>query len=406
MLFRAFPPAERVRASSILTVPVAFAPAIGPVLGGVLVDTLNWRWVFFVNVPVGALALLYGLLFLHDTDRESVGRFDLLGFALSGIGFAAVMYGVSEGPEKGWRSPDILTPIAIGLVLLAVLIWVELRIRNPLLRLRLFVDRLFRSTTVVIFLAMAAFLGLLYLVALFFQDGMGLSALDSGLSTFPEAIGVMFGAQVASWILYPRLGPRRMMAGGLFGIAVVMLLMTQIDGRADLWQMRVLLFFLGYSMAHNMVPGQAAAFARISPADTGAASTMFNAVRQLGGAVGVAVLTTALTSAGVSHDAPGDLSAYHVAFLVAAGIALSAALVSLTVHDADAVSTFSPRRQLEMAAERDRVAAEVGAEQTSSTLGGRAPVGLRRGGQCGGSSSGTVRRWRTAPTSPLTTGAR
>jgi EmrB/QacA subfamily drug resistance transporter len=365
MLFRAFPPSERVRASSILTVPVAFAPAIGPVLGGVLVDTLDWRWVFFVNVPIGVLAFLYGLLFLHDAERSPVGRFDLLGFALSGIGFAAVMYGVSEGPDKGWSSPGILAPIAVGLVLLIVLVQVELRMTDPLLRLRLFADRLFRSATAVIFIAMAAFLGTLYLVALFFQDGMGLSALDSGLSTFPEAIGVMLGAQVASRLLYPRLGPRRMMAGGLFGITAVMLLMTQVNGPADLWQMRVLLFFLGYAMAHNMVPGQAAAFARISPADTGGASTMFNAVRQLGSAVGVAVLTTALTSAGVRHAAPGDLFAYHLAFVVAAGLALSAGLVALTIHDGDAVSTFDPRRQLARA-ERLRVEAAVGQEAAAS----------------------------------------
>jgi EmrB/QacA subfamily drug resistance transporter len=366
MLFRAFPPAERVRASSILTIPVAFAPAIGPVLGGVLVDTLDWRWVFFVNAPVGALALLYGVLFLRDSERSPVGRFDLPGFLLSGVGFAALMYGVSEGPNKGWGSAGIVAPIVIGLTLLVVLVWYELGRPDPLLRLRLFVDRLFRSTTVVVFLSMAAFLGLLYLVALFFQDGLGLSALDSGLSTFPEAIGVMIGAQVASRVLYPRLGPRRMMAGGLMGIAVVMLLMTQIDGRGDLWQMRVLLFFLGYAMAHNMVPGQAAAFARISPEDTGGASTMFNALRQLGGAVGVAVLTTALTSAGVRTAAPGDLFAYHVAFAVAGAIAIAAASAALTIHDADAASTFDVKRQIAMA-RRSGEAVDAEPKETSLT---------------------------------------
>jgi EmrB/QacA subfamily drug resistance transporter len=100
MLFRVFPPAERVRASSILVVPTALAPALGPVLGGVLVDTLSWRWVFFVNLPIGAFALVFGLVFLDDVEMPAAGRFDLLGFILSGIGFAALMYGVSEGPQQ------------------------------------------------------------------------------------------------------------------------------------------------------------------------------------------------------------------------------------------------------------------------------------------------------------------
>jgi EmrB/QacA subfamily drug resistance transporter len=345
MLFRAFPPQERVRASSIITVPVAFAPAIAPVLGGILVDQLDWRWVFFVNLPIGALAFAYGLVFLRAADLPPVGGFDLRGFVLSGVGFAALMYGVSEGPDKGWSSALIVTTITAGTVLLAALVATQLRTRNPLLNLRLFGDRLFRSTTAGLFLSTAAFLGLLYLVALFFQDGLGLSALNSGLSTFPEAIGVMLGAQVTSRLLYPRLGPRRLMAAGLTGLAVVIILMTQIDDRSDLWAMRVLLFFLGFAIAHNFVPTQAAAFARISPADTGRASTMFNALRQLGGAVGVAALTSALTGAGVRQAARGDVHAYHVAFLVAAGIALTAAAIALTIHDSDAASTLTRARR-------------------------------------------------------------
>jgi EmrB/QacA subfamily drug resistance transporter len=349
MLFRAFPPQERVRASSILVVPTALAPAIGPVLGGVLVDSLSWRWVFFVNLPLGLLAFAYGAVFLRDAELPSAGRFDLPGFLLSGTGFAALMYGVSEGPSKGWGSGQIVGTITVGTLLLVVLIATQLRTREPLLNIRLFGDRLFRSASASLFLATAGFLGVLYLVALFFQDGLGLNALGSGLSTFPEALGVMAGAQVASRVLYPRLGPRRLMVGGLSAVAVVMALMTQIDDRGDLWAMRGLMFLLGYAMAHNFVPAQAAAFARISVGDTGRASTLFNALRQLGGAVGVAVLTSVLTAAGVGNALVAgvgkpDVHPYHVAFLVAAALALVAAVVSLTIHDEDAESTRVRRK--------------------------------------------------------------
>ncbi len=346
MLFRTFPPAERVRASSILIVPTAFAPALGPVLGGLLVTHLSWRWVFYVNLPIGLVAIVFGLLFVREQATESPGRFDLLGFLLSGLGFAGVMYGVSEGPQRGWRDGIVLTAIVAGTVLLVALVVTQLRTREPLLRLRLFTDRLFRSTNIVIFLGTASFLGTLYLSALFFQDGLGLSPLNSGLSTFPEALGVMIGAQSATRVLYPRLGPRRIMAGGLLGVGATIALMTTVDGLDQMWRMRVLMFVLGLFMSHVFVPAQAAAFARISSEDTGRGSTLFNALRQLGGAVGVAVLTTALSAVGIvtatTTGAEPNLAAYHTAFGVAAVLAVAAAFAALTIRDQDAESTRVP----------------------------------------------------------------
>ena len=344
MLFRVFPPEERVRASSILTTPTALAPAIGPVLGGVLVTALSWRWVFFVNLPIGIVALVFGILFVHEEDANAVRQaFDLRGFVLSGLGLGAFMYGVSEGPERGWHTPLVLAAVAVGVVLLGILVRQQLHATAPLLRLNLFRDRLFRSATAVLFVASAGFLGVLYLVALFFQDGLGLSALGSGLSTFPEALGVMVGAQVTSRLLYARIGPRRLMVGGLLGVATAMALLSLVNSTADLWPTRVVMFFLGYSISHMFVSAQAAAFARISSADTGRASTLFNALRQLGGAFGVALLTTAVTlsgdGGGAATTGTTGLHPFHVGFLVAAGLALLAAVIALSVHDGDAVAT-------------------------------------------------------------------
>ncbi len=348
LLFRTFPPSERVRASSILTVPTALAPALGPVLGGLLVTDLSWRWVFFVNVPIGAVALVFGALFLKGGTEHPPGRFDVVGFLLSGVGLGLLMYGVSEGPIKGWGQPEILWTIAGGLVLLVVMVVVELRIDDPLLELRLFTNRLFRTTNVVIVLAMGAFLGTLYVVTLFFQDGRGLSPLAAGLSTFPEAVGVMAGAQIASRLVYPRLGPRRHIAAGLTGVAVAVALMALVGPDTSLWWMRVLMFAMGLFMAQVIVPTQAASFATITPASTGRASTLFNALRQLGGAVGVAVFTTAIVAVGPFHAVDGhqvaNLNAYHLAFLIAGAMALVGVGFALTIHDADAASTMPGRR--------------------------------------------------------------
>jgi EmrB/QacA subfamily drug resistance transporter len=102
MLYRTFPPEERIHAAAILTIPTTFAPALGPVLGGFLTDNFSWRWVFYVNVPIGVLALAFGALFLDQSTEPHPGRFDLTGFVLSGVGLGALMYGISEGPNHGW----------------------------------------------------------------------------------------------------------------------------------------------------------------------------------------------------------------------------------------------------------------------------------------------------------------
>jgi EmrB/QacA subfamily drug resistance transporter len=348
MLFRVFPPAERVRASSILVVPTALAPALGPVIGGLFVTDLSWRWVFYVNVPIGAVAVIFGLVFLADQRPPTVARFDLPGFVVSGLGFGLLMYGVSEGPNIGWASARVLVGIVAGAVLLLAMVIIELRSSHPLLDLRLFGDRLFRSTALVMTLGSIAFLGVLYLLALFFQDALHLSALHAGLSIFPEALGVMTGAQLVTRFAYPALGPRRVMVVGLVVIAAVMCLLSAVDTGTNLWLVRVIVYFLGVGMSGVFLPSQAAAFATIPKVKTGDASTIFNAQRQLGGAIGVAVLTTVITALHPEHLVGGhnvaNLHAYHAGFLVAAGIALLAGVAALTVHDEDAASTIVARR--------------------------------------------------------------
>jgi EmrB/QacA subfamily drug resistance transporter len=364
MLYRAFPPRERIRASAILTVPTTLAPALGPVLGGLLVTDLSWRWVFYVNLPIGAAAFTFGALFVRQSAEPQPGRFDLVGFLLSGAGLGLLMYGVSEGPGLGWSTPSVLATIAAGLVLLAAMVVVELRASEPIVALRLLANRLFRSCNGVMVLASVAFLGTLYAISLYYQDGRGLSALGSGLSTFPEAIGVMAGAQLASRVLYPLLGPRRHIAIGLAGTGTSIGLLSVLTAQSSLWWARLLLFSLGFAMAQVFVPSQAAAFATITPSATGRASTLFNAVRQLGGAVGVALLTTVIVLVGATHRVAGhqvaNLDSYRVAFLVAAAVAFAGIASALSIRDADAAASIPTRRQ--RSAARD-------AEQASATTG-------------------------------------
>src|SRR5881227_330767 len=238
MLYRTFPPAQRVRISSILIIPTVIAPATGPVLGGLLVDQLSWRWVFYVNVPIGIAAFLFGLVFLQEHREPKAGRFDLPGFLLAGIGLALALYALSEGPTSGWTSLTVLGSTLGGLLLLSAFVVVELRRREPLLALRLLGNRLFRTANLVSLFSSAGFLGVLFFAPLFLQQGLGVSPLTSGLTTFPEALGVVFSTQIVAR-LYPRVGPRRLIAGGLIGVAIMMALLSLMGASTSLWLMRI-----------------------------------------------------------------------------------------------------------------------------------------------------------------------
>jgi EmrB/QacA subfamily drug resistance transporter len=348
MLFRVFPLEERIRAASILTVPTTLAPAAGPVLGGLLVTELSWRWVFYVNVPIGAVAIIFGLIFVLQPEQDRPGRFDLTGFLLSGIGLGSLMYGVSEGPNIGWGRPEVIGTMIAGALLLTAMVVVELRHPHPLVALPLLRDRLFRSATGALTLAGVGFIGTLFVTSLYLQDGRGLDALVAGLSIFPEAFGVMVGAQLASRILYPALGPRRHISIGLAGASVSMALLAVLGDHTSLWWARLIMFALGVSMGQIFVPTQAAGFATIQPLFTSAASTLFNTARQLSGAVGVAVLTTVIVAVGPVHTVAGrpvpDLNAYRAAFLVAAVVALAGLLPAAMISDQDAVTTIPDGR--------------------------------------------------------------
>jgi EmrB/QacA subfamily drug resistance transporter len=337
MITRAFPPAERIKANQVLIVPTLLAPALGPVIGGALVDGLSWRWIFYVNLPVGIAAVLVGLLFLPAGSEHQVGRFDLPGFLLAAAGFPLVMYALSAGSADGWASAAVIGPGLPGLVLLAAFIAVELRVAEPMLRLRLYKDRLFRVTSLQLTFAAGGFMGTLFLVPLFLQNGLGFSAIHSGLCTFTEALGGMTGVQLTTR-LYKRVGPRRLMAAGMSGTVTTIGLMALAGPSDAFWMIPLLMFLTGCSFGFAMSPAQTANMATITAAETGHASTLQNTVRQAGGAAGVALLGTVIAATGAGAT---DLAGYHVSFAAAAALMALAVLSSLFVDDAAAAPTMA-----------------------------------------------------------------
>ena len=362
ILYRTFPPRERVQVSRILNIPTVLAPASGPVIGGLLIDRLSWHWVFYVNVPIGIAAFLFGIIFLPEHHEPTARSFDLAGFLLAGIGLALTMYALSEGPSYGWTSFGILACLGVGLVCLAVFIFVELRSTHPILDLRLFSNRVFRTGNLVSLFSTAGFLGLLYAAPLFLQEARGVSALASGLTTFPEAVGVLVATQIATR-LYPGIGPRRLIVGGLTSVAVFMALMCLMGQDTTLWLMRALMFLTGAGMAFSFTSVQAASFSTITSAQTGQASALFNAQRQIGASLGVALLSSIISAVGMTQvNARGavvpNLASYHAAFITSALLAGIAACIGLAIHDSDAAATM--RRRVRQDTQEQVLSAEQG----------------------------------------------
>lgn len=352
MMYRTFKPHEQVRVTRFMIIPQQIAPTLAPMIGGLLADDLSWRWVFYVNLPFGVPTVVFGALFLAEHRDHPAGRFDLPGLLLCAGALGALMLGVCEGPEHGWSSPEVLAALVVGALLLAAAIVFELRTAEPILRLRLFTDRLFRSTNVVAMVGLVPIMGAMYVGPLFLQQGQGRSAITSGTTTFTEALGVLLTVQIVG-VLYARVGPRLIIAVGMTGVAVVLVLFSTCDAGTGLWTFRLYMFLLGFCMGSLFMPTAVASITTIARPDTAQASTLNTVVRQTGGALAPAVVTTVLvlSSPGGRHRAHPPLAAYQHAYLVLAALAVATALLALTIDDhatrtprAPEPATPTPRR--------------------------------------------------------------
>jgi EmrB/QacA subfamily drug resistance transporter len=339
MLYRAYPPEERARVARLLVIPTVMAPALGPLVGGALVDSLSWRWVFFLNVPIGVAALAFSALNLREHRERAGERFDVAGFVLAAVGFGLFLFAFSEAATLGWASPVIIAAAAGGTALIALLVRVEVRTAAPMIDFRLLRYRLFGVANLASLFASGGFLGLLFIAPIWLQTGRGLSALVSGSSTAPEALGVLVSSQLVGRI-YPRIGPRRLISGGLIGVTVATcLLAVLMDG--NLWLFRAVMFAIGVGWAYVVISMNAGVFAQVSPRDMGRATALYNTQRQLASALGVATLSTIIGTQAAAPSLTGNVTVFRVAFAAAAGFTLVGAMIALAIRDRDAASTMN-----------------------------------------------------------------
>lgn len=350
MVFRAFPQQERSKAAGILIVPTTFAPASGPLVGGIILDYLAWPWIFLVNIPVGVIGIVLALAFLREQREDAPGRIDIPGLMLASGGLAVFLYGLAEAGERGFGDPVVLGFGGAGLLLLAIFVLVELRTEEPLIDVRLFANRLFALANASQAVAFMGFSATLFLLPLILQLERGMSPFESGLATFPQAIGVMVMAPLLARI-YPIVGPRRLVAVGLLAASATTVPLILMDLETDLWWVRGTMFARGMGFSMMLVPLQTAAFAQISMADTGRATAALNATRQVAQSFGVAIIATVLTSRlahygaalGPADNVAGSVSAFSDGFVVTAIFIAAGILIALLIRDRDAAATLRAR---------------------------------------------------------------
>ena len=328
LLAQAVPDNMRTAAVGIWGGISGLGVAVGPVVGGAVVEGLDWHWIFWLNVPVGVVAVVLAATVL-DESRGGARRLDPLGLALSAAGMLLVIWGVVDGPGHGWGSARVLSMLITGGVLLAAFLAWQRRNPAPMLPLSLFRSRGFSLVNVVTLTFSAGTFGAVFLLAQFFQIVQGLSPLDSGLRTLPWTMAPMVVAPLAG-LFGDRLGTRNLIVAGQVLLASGILWVGLVSATDVTYSKLVVAFVLaGVGMGLTFAPISTVALASVTERERGVASGANNTIRELGVAVGVAALASVFSSYGgyVSHQAFVD--GLRPAVLVGAAVVAAGAVVAL-----------------------------------------------------------------------------
>ncbi len=297
-------PDKMNKVMAVIGVPTLLGPILGPVLGGLIISNFSWRWIFFVNVPIGIVALFLSLRFLPTTPSDRSHRLDVAGFALLAPGLALLVYGLSEvGSDGGFSSRNVEISLAVSVVLIIGFILRSLRAPEPLLDLRLFKRFNFSIATICIFLVGATLYGTMFLLPLYYQIVRGEAPWVAGLLMAPQGIGAALVMRTSGRAA-DRYGPGRTVPFGMALLALGTLAYTQVSGSTSYAFLTCALFVRGIGLGFGMMPVFAAAYRGLSFEQVPRASTATNIIRQVGGSIGVAVFAVVLQNA-ISHRFPG-----------------------------------------------------------------------------------------------------
>jgi EmrB/QacA subfamily drug resistance transporter len=304
--------------------------ALGPVVGGAVVDGFSWHWIFWLNVPVGILLVPFALAVLADSRGPS-RTLDLRGVLLASSGLLGIVFGIVRSQALGWTSPAVLASIGAGAVLLAAFVAWELRAPAPMLPMRFFRNRAFAATNGVSLAMFFGAFGSIFLLAQFFQVAEGYSPLEAGVRTLPWTAMPIFVAPVAG-VLSDRIGSRPLMAAGLALQSLALAYLALVTAPDVAYTALVPGFVMaGAGMALVFAPAANAVLGSVRPGEAGQASGATNTIREIGGVLGVAILATVFTSSGSYGSPQGYVDGLIPAVWVGSAVLAAGALVALVV---------------------------------------------------------------------------
>jgi len=324
-----FPPRERGTAIGIWAGVSAMALAIGPLVGGLLTEHVNWNWIFFINVPIGIAGLLAIPLFIDESrDTSHEQRPDLPGLFASAVGLFALTYGFIEANNYGWTSSRILGSFAVAAVALVTFGLLERHQRLPMLNLALFRNRTFSgANTAMLFIGLAMF-GTFFYLSLYMQNVLGYSPTQAGASFLPMTLLIIVAAPQAGK-LSDRFGSRWLVGGGMTLLTIMLLYYSRLGLHESFWVLLPGLLIGGVGMGLTMTPTTAAAMSSVPVDQAGVGSAVLNSSRQVGGSLGIAVMGAIVASgAAGSHTPEAFLHGFHDALRVAAALAFVGAIVA------------------------------------------------------------------------------
>jgi EmrB/QacA subfamily drug resistance transporter len=283
------------RVMGIVGVPMLVAPIVGPILGGWFVDDISWRWIFFVNVPIGVIALFAAARILERDEPKPHHALDWRGLLMLSPGLAIFVYGLAEtAAGGGFQSIDALGGVVVGLLLVVAFVWHAKHKDGALIDVRLFARRTVGPAALTSFFFGTAFFGSALLLPLYFQLVRGESALHAGLLLAVQGCGAMISMPIAARMT-DKTGPGRIVLVGLSLVGLGMLSLTQIQSDTPLWFIECTLFVIGLGMGSTMMPAMSAALATLQRHEIARVTSGMNVVQRVGGSIGTALLAVVLS---------------------------------------------------------------------------------------------------------------
>ncbi len=336
MLAEAAGPKRMGRVMSIVAVPMMLAPILGPTIGGVIIQNISWRWIFYVNVPIGVIAVLAAFRTLPRVERKPTDPLDLRGLILMSGGAALLTYGLAEiGTAGSFTAAKVVGPIIGGLALVAVFALVSLRVPRPLLDLRLYRRPTFSTASIAMFCLAAALFGGMILLPLYWQGVRHESVVDAGLLMAPQGVGAALSMPLAGK-LTDRYGGGPLALLGVTITALLTIPFGLIGAHTSITELSVAMFFRGTGIGFGFMPTMTAAFASLDRSELSDATPQLNVLQRIGGSLGVAILAVVLQRAMVgAHTDAAMATAYGTAFWASAALAAAGLLPALLLMRAE-----------------------------------------------------------------------